>query len=121
MTSSYKLGTTNPPTALDSLGLPDPQPAPADYAEYVILGNGDPHGVGYVIAEWRWKNLSVSEMAILQAYIGNVYITTPDIEGVFATYSARMSWPQSPEPNVGDYFQDFAVRFIKLIAVPGTS
>lgn len=125
MTSAYEIDTTSETVPLDELSIHDPQPAPAQYAEYVSLGNGNSHGVGYKIAEWRWDFLSIAEIAILRGYCtdvaDDVYITTPDVDGTFMDFTATMIWPQSPEPDRGDFFKDFAIQFIKLVEVPGTT
>jgi len=126
MASKYKIGTTSGnKVTIDTLVPRDPQPSLAHYAEYVMLGDGTARGTGWLEAEWRWKNISWTEIAALKAYCAGVsatvYITTPDNEGDWTGYSATMIWPQISEPDRGDYAEDFAVRFVKLVAAGGTT
>lgn len=126
MASSYRIGTTaGNKVTLDTLAALDPQPAFAHYADYVSLGDGTLRGVGWLQAEWRWKQIHKDDVAALRAYCAgltaNVYITTPDTDGVFTGYSAVMLWPGVPEPLYGDYFDDFAVQFVQLVEAGGTT
>jgi len=126
MASSYQIGTTEGGMAtLDTLYLRDPQPAPAHYSEYIELLDGTVRGVGWLQAEWRWSVLSTTDIASLRAFCTGssaaVYIVTPDADGAFVSYTAIMSMPQIPEVHHGDYFEDFAIAFTKLVEIPGTT
>ena len=125
MASSYYIGASaGDLTELDDLSLRDPQPAPVFYAEYVECGDGTTRGIGWLETEWRWSVISTTDIDALRDFCtgvsGTIYIITPDIDGVFKAYSAVMVWPQSPEALHGDYFQDFAIRFVQLVEIPGS-
>ncbi len=126
MASTYRIGTaTNNKVTLDTLVGRDPQPAAAHYASYSMLGDGTARGVGWLQCEWRWFAISRDEITALRTYCTGtsaaVYITTIDTDGVFTGYSATMIWPQIPEPHMGEFFNDFVVRFIELVAAGGTT
>lgn len=126
MASLYKIGTTSGnKVALSTLTQHDPQPALAYYAEYIKLGDGTRRGAGWIMAEWRWKYISWDEIAALKTYCTGisaaVYITTPDNEGDWTDYSARMHWPQITEPLHGAYAEDFVIEFTELVAAGGTT
>jgi len=126
MSSQYRIGTTTGnKVTLDTLTNNDPQPAFAHYADYVPLGDGTIRGVGWLEAEWRWRQIHRNDVAALRTYCSgvtaNVYITTPDTDGVMTGYAAVMVWPQIPEPLHGDYFEDFPVRFIQMVEAGGTT
>lgn len=126
MTSSYKIGSTfEEIVTLDTLIERDPQPMPVHYSEYITLGNGQARGVGWLETEWRWSRINTDEIAALRTLCTSgvsaaVYIETPDIDGDFMAYSAILEWPQAPAVLHGDYFQDFALRFVQLIEIQGT-
>jgi len=126
MASSYRIGTTvGNKVTLDTLVPRDPQPAPAHYASYSMLGDGTARGVGWLQCEWRWFAISRDEVTALRSYCAGtsaaVYITTIDIDGDFTGYSATMIWPQIPEPEVGEFFSDFVIQFVELVAAGGTT
>jgi hypothetical protein len=125
MTSEYYIGEDSETmVALDTLVERDPQPAPAHYAQYIELGDGSTRGVGWLETEWRWKLIHIDEISALRAYCAavtaEVAIVTPDVDGIFTTFDALAIWPQAPETLHGDWFQDFAVRFVQLVEVAGT-
>lgn len=122
MTTDYRIGlTAGTMTTLATLGVTDPDPLPAHYAETIVLGDGTQRGAGWLQAEWRWQRLYLSELLALQAYCpgesASVYIKTLKRGGGFQAYTATMVWPQIEPAYRGDCYDDFVIEFRELVAV----
>lgn len=101
--------------SMATLGVPDPQPTPVHYSEYVIRGDGAPIGVGWKQCEWRWAYIEVDEVRALQTYCpgvsAQVYIKTVGRSAGMEVYLSRMVWPQVEPAEVGDCYEDFVIEF----------
>jgi hypothetical protein len=112
-------------TALDSLGLLDPEASFNDYSQTVFLGNGKEKGTGWAIAEWHWAAITTSQRAVLRDIIptksADVFITTQLNDGTFASFAAIAVWPENENPCEicrGEYLiQDFTLKFKNLITI----
>ena len=102
--------------SLESIGVPLPKASPVDYAEYITLGDGSNRGVGWLCCEWRFAHLTLTQLATLQTYIGNIYVQTLTESGVYLNYTAFMVLPPRKPPKV-DFVMDYAVEFRMMVAV----
>jgi hypothetical protein len=102
--------------SLESLGIPLPKASAVDYAAYVTLGDGTTRGVGWLSCEWRWSQLTLTQLAALQAYEGAVYVETLREDGTYGNYTAIMVLPVKRSPKVDQAF-DYAVEFRAMVAM----
>lgn len=128
--SSYKFGTTYPPTAIDQLSPAMPEPFPTEFQEFDIVrvaGTGQPIGNGFSSAEWHFDVLTVAQ---LEYWIQNggqqIYVTTRTDEGSpyssqFGTFTGFLDIVKNSDYKqaLGRlYYQDVTIRFISLEAYP---
>ncbi len=114
---SCAIGTTqNAMSSLEALGLPLPKAEAPDYTTYIENGEGDMVGQGWIIARWRFADLSIAQVAVLEAFAGSCYIRTLKADGTYGTYSAFMVLPARRAPKV-DLWLDYAAEFRKCVAV----
>ena len=110
---------------LEDLGLTVlPFPAPFNHWSQVYdAGNGQSYGDGFPTCEWRFQHLTMTEMAVLLAYIGagnqstQVCISTKDDTDTFDDYSAYMhrpTYPRGGDRVPGRYWRAVTFRFTTL-------
>lgn len=77
-------------------------PFPASYQSFSEVVGTDLNGAvikaGLPRVTWHWDWLDRADYNALTAFVGRVFIETPDASGTFARYSAVMSIPTEPEP-----------------------
>jgi len=113
----YRIGTTSGNMAsLESLGVPIPKAAPVDYAGYITLGDGSSRGIGWLCCEWRWAHLTLTQLAVIQAYFPTVYIQTLTEDGTYDVFTGTMVLPPKKAPKV-NFMLDYAVEFRGMAAV----
>lgn len=101
---SYALGTSYPPTEINTLlgttaltGKRDPQDTfvPTSQARDAMNGGQVDQGLPYVV--WRFAILTQAMIDALRSVCPgrsvNVYLTTRDEDGDVATYTGVMLWP----------------------------
>lgn len=102
---SYALGTTDPPTDIEELlgttaltGKRAPQDTFYEASVFVDRADGLQSGHGYPTVTWRFGVLSQAMIDNLRAICpgrsAEVYLTTRNADGDFATYQGVMIWPQ---------------------------
>lgn len=127
MTIDYKIGLTKVGmVTLASLGIHDPQGVPVQYAEHVPALDGSQFGSGFLQCEWSWSFISVAHVNALRAFCpepaihASLWIKTLKSGGGTAVYSAVMWWPQTEPAFRDDKYQDFVLKFVKLVAESST-
>ncbi len=113
----YRIGASQAGMqSLESLGLPLPKADPVDYATYVENGEGDLVGQGWLVCFWRFAELTVQQVATLEAYLGECYIQTLEDDDTYGIYSAFFVREPKKAPKVGR-IHDYVAEFRKLTAV----
>lgn len=96
---SYEIGTSYPPTNVESLTTPVNPPRSRFYeaSQMVDRLDGQVAGQGYAAAVWRFDVLTQAMIdqlrTICTGYSASVYIKTRKLDGTFAYYTAIMVWP----------------------------
>jgi len=103
-------------SSLEALGLPLPKAEAPDYAVYVENGEGDLVGQGWIVARWRFAELSLAQAAALEAFAGDCYFRTLKADGTYGAYSALLVLPARRAPKV-DRWLDYAAEFRKCVSV----
>lgn len=120
---NYGLGTTNPPTKLENLGLYDPIGELQPYTQLVeTTGNNRPLQLGRPIAIWRWGLLTQRGLNRLMYFVSGwaqrVFMTTRVPSGDSATYqtfSAVMQYPSKLKSKPGGLWEDVEIVFKDLV------
>lgn len=122
--AEFAIGTSNPPTNLESLPVPLPVPrAPfRDYAEQIVAASGRVYGRGYPSCQWVFSRLTSAQRAQLKLFCSgasaNVYIKTLADDDAYHTYQAVMRWPEEEErePAVRDRLE-LTISFTHLVEI----
>lgn len=118
----YALGTTNPPSKLQALGVTDPHPTVfVAWAKSIDTASGKKRFLGLPTAQWKWGMLLQAEYDIIESLAAsrNVYITTRINLGTTPTYSTFSAIAQIPVGTfqAGGLWKDVALDFVNLIGV----
>ena len=121
--TSYAIGTTNPPTELATLGVPNPYPATfAPFTRSIGMnGQGAQVTTGFPVAAWRWDWLLFSEFQeLLDLFSGAnslaCYIYTRTDDGTFACYSC-VAWRPTSQTMQGGRRGNVEMQFKMLTEV----
>lgn len=122
--AQFALGTSNPPTNIETLPTPLPVPRAVhrDYAELVTAASGRVYGRGYPSCQWTFSRLTNAQRAQLKSFClgasASVYIATLANDDAYHTYQAVMTWPEEEnrEPAVRDRLE-LTVTFTHLVEV----
>lgn len=121
---SYAIGTSYPPTNVESLTTPVNPPRGRFYeaGQFVDRLDGQVAGIGSPLAVWQFSVLTQAMVTQLRTicpgYSANVYITTRKLDGNFATYTAVMLWPgkQMEKRNFNGRYLGLEFEFRQLEA-----
>ena len=126
----YAIGTSNPPTNLESLTVPVNPPRGRFFEAGVWLdkADGNQRGQGFPTARWEFDELSQAMVTQLRSFCSgqsaSVYIKTRKNDGTFAIYSAIMLWPSDQmdhragaNANATGLYTDLVFNFRRLQAV----
>jgi len=101
-----------------------PYPTPfSHWSKIYPVGNGQEYGDGYPTCEWRFKWMTMTDMAVFLGYIGagnqstQVSLSTKDDLDSFNDYSAYMHRPDYPRGGdraPGKYWKNVTFRFTML-------
>lgn len=123
---SYAIGSTNPPTNLESLTVPvnPPNARPVEASQFLETADGGMRSQGFPWTRWDFDTLSQAMVNQLRTFCpnqsANVYITTLLLDGTYATYSAVMWWPnqQAEKRTKGSgsarFHQELQITFKRL-------
>jgi hypothetical protein len=128
---SYALGTSNPPTNLETLLIDSKFPrglVPKGYyapaSVFVDRLDGHISGHGAAQATWTFDILTAAQVAILRTicpgYSANVFLTTRIDDNSFDTFSGIMIWPAAElmkKRNFGGRYLGLEFIFRQLEAV----
>lgn len=122
--AEFAIGTSNPPTNIESLPTPLPTPRAVfrDYAELVTAASGRVYGRGYPSCQWTFSRLTSAQRAQLKSFClgasAQVYIKTLANDDAYHTYQAIMQWAEDEqrEPAVRDRLE-LTITFTHLVEV----
>lgn len=124
---NFGVGLTNPPSRLDTLGLPDPYPWELlPYGEVVANQAGGQVFLGRPKAKWVFGMLDQTQLNQLLYFVSGgsqtVFIRTRVSSGiagstVYNTFSATMNYPTKISPKAGNLFEGVEVEFTNLVNV----
>lgn len=125
----YAIGSSNPPTNLESLTTPinPPRSRYQEAAQFIDKADGGQRGQGFPTLEWVFDTLTQDMIDQLRAFCptqsADVFLTTRILDGSFDTFSAVMLWPyEQLQQRVGandssdGIYQNITFRFRRLQA-----
>lgn len=114
---AYGIGSSSAAIlSLESLGLPLPKAEAVDYVTYVENGEGQLVGQGWLVARWRFIDLTAAQVATLEGYAGTAYVRTLKADDTYAAYSSLFVLPPR-QPLKAGHWRDYVAEFRKLVAV----
>ena len=101
-----------------------PYPTPFNlWSTTYPVGNGQSYGDGFPTCEWRFKWMTMTDMAVMLGYIGastqsaQVSLSTKDDLDVFYNYSAYMhrpTYPREGDRRPGKAWSNVVFKFTQL-------
>lgn len=123
----YAIGSSNPPTNLESLATPvnAPRGRYFEAAQWLDTADGQRRGQGFPTATWEFDTLTQDMIDHLRTFCtgqsASVYIKTRKLDGTFAIFSAVMLWPSEQlRQRLGGrdgIYQNIVFQFRRLQAV----
>ena len=121
----YAIGSTNPPTNVESLSTPlnPPRGEMVEWSRTYDRANGLVGADGFPVARWKFDVLTQAMVDQLRSFCpgksSEVYITTLKPDDTYGTYTAVMVWDdaQLKKRNFGGRYLGIEIEFRRLEAV----
>jgi hypothetical protein len=118
----YKIGTTyGGMTNVESLttSVFAPKHDRIVYSSPVTTGDGQVHGLGWLVTKWHWDFMTQAQYTQLKQFCtglsASVYINTKNNSDTYTSYTAIMIWPVNEPEIINGKLLDVTIEFRGLV------